>query len=317
MYVPLYVLTASVLFLNFRMEGAPILLISLHLLPFVIGSPCTIQFLNSDTLVTCRGLPPLDTSLPTSLPDNVTWLDISHNAITELNVSALSRFHHLHYLDMSFNSFRIISLELFRHCLDLQVLNLSENKLQSLDLFSGNSIANAVSDGLPGESLPTQNGTSNGMLRVLNNLQQLMLSQNNIRVVSPQTFDGLQSLRVLNMSHNGLSTVVNDSFGQLSNLEDLDLSANSIRNLESGSLNGLNRLKVLRLSFNHLQYDYISLPPELFVPVGDSLTSLYLEGNADTEGTYPEETFKALSSLLLLKIDSFLETSFGEGIVVV
>ncbi|NXC39708.1 GPV protein, partial [Penelope pileata] len=107
-------------------------------------------------------------------------------------------------------------------------------------------------------------------------LQQLILSSNNIALISPTAFKGLRRLKALKLldnklvelpaevfddtvclqqliiENNRLKSIQENLFDRLSSLEELFLNKNQLRALPSGVLKKLAKLKVLNLSRNSL-----------------------------------------------------------------
>ncbi|NXG44762.1 GPV protein, partial [Psilopogon haemacephalus] len=115
-------------------------------------------------------------------------------------------------------------------------------------------------------------------------LQHLVLSSNNISLVSPMAFKGLRSLKALKLldnqlvelppsvfddmvqlqqlivENNKLRSVEENLFGKLASLEELFLNKNQLTALPSGVLKKLAKLKLLNLSRNCLA----ALPRDIF-----------------------------------------------------
>ncbi|NXI44108.1 GPV protein, partial [Galbula dea] len=115
-------------------------------------------------------------------------------------------------------------------------------------------------------------------------LQHLILSSNNISLISPMAFKGLRSLTALKLldnklvelpsgvfddmaqlqqliiENNKLKSIEENQFDKLANLEELFLNKNQLTALPGGMLKKLAKLKVLNLSRNYLA----SLPRNIF-----------------------------------------------------
>ncbi|XP_071422483.1 platelet glycoprotein V [Pithys albifrons albifrons] len=115
-------------------------------------------------------------------------------------------------------------------------------------------------------------------------LQHLILSSNNISLVSPMAFKGLRGLKVLKLldnklvelppevfddmmqlqqliiESNRLKSIEENLFDKLASLEELYLNKNQLAALPSGVLKNLTKLKVLNLSRNYLA----ALPRNIF-----------------------------------------------------
>uniref|UniRef100_A0A914UT48 Ig-like domain-containing protein n=1 Tax=Plectus sambesii TaxID=2011161 RepID=A0A914UT48_9BILA len=110
-------------------------------------------------------------------------------------------------------------------------------------------------------------------------------------------FEGVYNLRVLDLSHNLLSSIDDDAFQGLFNLEELDLGHNQLTAIAENALRGLSKLETLILSANKLTFVqhswWINIP---------SLYNLYLDGNR--LGLLSEDAFKPLRALLSLDLSN-------------
>ncbi|NXS55519.1 GPV protein, partial [Brachypteracias leptosomus] len=123
-----------------------------------------------------------------------------------------------------------------------------------------------------------------GVFSRMGELQHLILSSNNISLISPMAFKGLRRLKTLKLldnklvelppevfddmvqlqqliiENNRLKSVEESLFDRLASLEELFLNKNQLTALPSGVLKKLAKLKVLNLSRNHLAL----LPRDIF-----------------------------------------------------
>jgi Leucine-rich repeat (LRR) protein len=155
----------------------------------------------------------LSSNLLTEIP-----LDCLNNAISiqdELNLIIL--------LDLSYNLIGSLNLTLLTN--KLQYLNLSHNKLMSID---DNTFVNVPS------------------------LIELDLSFNQIQTITVDTFASLNNLTRLVLSSNKLVNLVGNSFATLINLVTLSLDFNQINQIQTDAFTGLDQLKMLNLSNNFL-----------------------------------------------------------------
>lgn len=125
-------------------------------------------------------------------------------------------------------------------------LYINENEittLQSLKLYTSVEIVSISSNKLT--------TLSSDEINNLTHLQILYVDHNEIVYIS-SPFYGLNSLIVLNVASNMLSSIRSFSFLGLSSLQQLDLSNNAIVSLGDDAFTGLNSLKVLSLRNNKL-----------------------------------------------------------------
>ena len=95
-----------------------------------------------------------------------------------------------------------------------------------------------------------------------------------LRTIELGAFNGLTKLRRLLMQNNKISEITPDTFQNLNRLEALDLNNNKLEHLDSAVFNGLVNLTDINLGENNLQY----LHPDTFVGL-PNLKTIYLHDN--------------------------------------
>ena len=142
----------------------------------------------------------------------------------------------------------------------------------------------------------------------LNSLTRLDLSHTALTVLEPGTFDGLNSLTRLELSYNdALTTLESGTFDGLSSLTRLELYFNALTVLEPGTFDGLNSLELLSLAGNALTTLESGTFDEL-----NSLQGLSLAGTALT--ALELGTFDGLNSLTWLDLAGNALTTLEPGI---
>lgn len=86
----------------------------------------------------------------------------------------------------------------------------------------------------------------------LQNLQQLKLDHNNLKVIDQFAFQGLHQLKSLNLSFNYISELSPSLFDNLYNLTFLSLTNNNLKRLPHGIFNNLSNLNTLIIRQNYL-----------------------------------------------------------------
>ncbi|CAF3326924.1 unnamed protein product [Rotaria socialis] len=81
-------------------------------------------------------------------------------------------------------------------------------------------------------------------------LNELFLSDNNLNVITPQTFNGLKNIRTLMLRTNKLTYIKNDTFADMDALKTLSLHDNRIKCIAPGSFDRLRSLSALDLLSN-------------------------------------------------------------------
>ncbi|KAG7572190.1 Leucine-rich repeat [Arabidopsis suecica] len=99
------------------------------------------------------------------------------------------------------------------------------------------------------ESYSGRSEFSNGILDFMNGMD---LSNNELSGVIPEELGGLSKMQVLNLSHNFLSSSIPSSFSNLKDIESLDLSHNMLHGSIPHQLTSLTSLAVFDVSYNNL-----------------------------------------------------------------
>lgn len=198
-------------------------------------------------------------------------LDISHNRLTELDVKLFSKFSALRELFLGNNLIHTIQMDSSKLGINLQVVDLSYNKLSYLGKIfeeasklkvlkvDNNMIQDLESFVLTCESLIEVSLHQNQLITVpkflkeCKQLQALDLSYNKIGSLSSSAFSGIRNLINLNLGGNQIATVSNKTFANISSeLKTLNLANNRIENIERLAFVGLTKLSNLRLDGNQL-----------------------------------------------------------------
>ncbi|KAM4703083.1 toll-like receptor 12 [Rhinophrynus dorsalis] len=151
------------------------------------------------------------------------------------------------------NRIAVIHTKEVQGCSSLEILNLNQNRLRSVDsdflytlpklkiLYLSYSMLNMI---LCPASY-RDNFTSG--------LQVLHFANNNITIVKNRQFFCMIHLKQLQLSNNGIEQIEELAFWGLNELQTLDLTRNSLTTIESGSLSGLSNLKEFHMISNPLQ----------------------------------------------------------------
>ncbi|XP_055541872.1 insulin-like growth factor-binding protein complex acid labile subunit isoform X2 [Wyeomyia smithii] len=133
-----------------------------------------------------------------AIENNLLRLDLSNNSLVSLSALEQSRFEKLEFIDLSRNKLGTVSRQL------LYVLqNASRVRLENCDIYSWDCPANTrwkVLDLSWNHLTDITTKTFND----LEQLEELYLSHNDIRIVYPQAFENLQQLVRLDLSHNDI-----------------------------------------------------------------------------------------------------------------
>ncbi|NWU92270.1 TLR3 protein, partial [Upupa epops] len=206
-------------------SSLPVRFVSVYLLCASVGKQCRIQ----NEMADCSHLKL--TQIPSDLPNNITGLDISHNQLRQLGPANLTKYRQLVYLNVGYNSISKLHPELCRKVPLLQVLRLEHNELYKL---------------------PDRVFVS------CTNLIELNLGYNRIYIKN-DPFKTLESLNILDLSHNFLKSANIGLQQQLKNLHELMLGSNTITELKKNDFSflGNTSLNNLDLSSNPLKEFHI------------------------------------------------------------
>uniref|UniRef100_A0A8C6STV3 Uncharacterized protein n=1 Tax=Neogobius melanostomus TaxID=47308 RepID=A0A8C6STV3_9GOBI len=126
----------------------------------------------------------------------------------------------------------------------------------------------------PGPQREQDEPSAQELLQRLWSLKILLISNNSIQSLQPQSLSSLEFLERLDLGHNHLKILPSDFSQRLFSLQELRLDHNLLRLLDPSSLDDLENLRKLDLSHNQL----MSLDVRVFYRLSQ-LTYLNLEGN--------------------------------------
>ncbi len=82
----------------------------------------------------------------------------------------------------------------------------------------------------------------------LKSVHKLNFSENGLKEIKSNTFNGLKKLQMLSLWRNQLTKIKEHTFNGLSNLLYLPLWGNQLMNLKENTFNGLEKLKEFRFA---------------------------------------------------------------------
>ena len=176
-----------------------------------------------------------------------------------------------YYIDLSLNHITHLSNEMFKDLpAGLHSVDLSFNKIERLEkgimvnehlrsiILSDNSIIEIEDDvfidtNLERLYLPSNNLTDTKFAFTLpRTLLGLVLDENKIVEIFPESFSKLTKLVRLSLDSNYITAIHRDSLRGLSNLKSFSFANNRIQTIEAGSFQDLTKLFHLNLDFNEL-----------------------------------------------------------------
>ncbi|KAK2726825.1 chaoptin-like [Artemia franciscana] len=211
-------------------------------------------------------------------------LTLDDNSIFSVPTAALENLPRLKILSLSQNRIGVISSSTFEGLSKLYELNLSYNLIREIPKGTFENM-NLLILNLRGNLLKF---LSDEALKPLSSSLVFVDLSHNKLAVFPKL--KLQSIDSLYMEKNEISEIAEDTFENMESLKLLNISGNLIETIDKNSFISLRMIEILDLSDNLLQYfDY-----RLFVPLS-SLSQLYLQKNSLT--SIQSKTFSNLTKL--------------------
>ncbi|XP_011871145.1 PREDICTED: protein toll [Vollenhovia emeryi] len=210
----------------------------------------------------------------------------------ELEKGAFDNMPQIEKLDLSWNNIWQMQHPLFCSLSNLVTLNMSWNLLKDITELGFQDVSEVkVSEKHPRHQLESTSTPCSL------DVQSLDMSNNQISVLPVNGFSSLKRLRVLNLSSNVISKVVDEALHGLRSLESLDLSGNKIVALPAAMFqDAAKSLKELRLQNNS-----ISALPGIVTDM-NQLVTLDLSRNVLTSMWLNADTFSGLIRLVLLNL---------------
>ncbi|XP_014242709.1 toll-like receptor 7 [Cimex lectularius] len=189
----------------------------------------------------------------------------------EMTTGSFDGLRQLQTLEIVDSNVRSVPENVFCTLGNLQTINFTRNSIRDVDSigFMPRKVANTVTvsriECSGGTDLRTIDVSYNDIrvlppdsgLTGLRRLQNLFLQNNDISEVTSESFNGLTSLRVLNLSSNKLESLPENLFASTRDLREIHLQNNSLYELARGLFHRLEQLLVLDLSVNQLSSNQI------------------------------------------------------------
>ncbi|XP_077292100.1 insulin like growth factor binding protein acid labile subunit convoluted [Arctopsyche grandis] len=269
-------------------------------------------------------------------------IDVSENQITEIQKQSFKNLY-LTNINISHNALSKIEVGSFENCANITVLDLSHNNLTQIVPRAFDITTYATEFLLSFNQLtalnqvPLQNMTGLKILNVSYNaittipkstfpklyeLHTVDISHNQLKEIASAVFQPLFSLRLLNLSHNMMEQIKPPTFGTLPTVLNLDLSHNLLKDVSRGALSNLASCRNMDVSHNMLQkifmmpislgefdlsYNNISEIPANTWPTMNALLKLDLSYNPLSGGLF-SESFRGLLTLQTLVLTGTSQT---------
>lgn len=198
----------------------------------------------------------LDDLSPQSFQTNGTgFIMLKRNGITELSNHMFGESNTLTFLFIE-EKIRIVPARVFRKLCNLQILDLQNNEITTIENRAFQDLSKLVLLNLRRNKLTTFDSTR---LFSASGLVNLVLDHNKLTSLNRSTFRGLGLLRSLDLRHNLITSIASDTFYHQHFLDDLYLANNQLIKISATVLPEF--LHELSVSFNNLT----CLPENFFV----------------------------------------------------
>lgn len=181
---------------------------------------------------------------------NLTFLELSENRLSVLEVDAVSSLSKLQTLRLRGNKLSVNAVSALEGMHSLQELDLSDNLLAgplgatTLPALPGLRVLQLAHNQL--------SSVRRGALTGFASLVSLTLHHNQIDVLEDNAFSELRTLTQLDLAHNRIVAVSGNSLAHLTRLVQLDLAHNFLRALTADLVVPLRNLQELRLDDNDI-----------------------------------------------------------------
>ena len=231
------------------------------------------------------------------MSSRLTHLDLSHNRLRVICESCFALHPFLLYINLSGNMIDIVDAGSFVPLSHLSHLDLSNNPLRN---HGDKLLLSSMSHSLQVINLSntSQQNNTNSSSRIPAGIdpfvRQLILSHNQVSLISLGDFENHNSLTILDLSHNQIREIEEDAFGRLESLRELRLDQNLLPVIPQRLPSNLCLLSLDQNSITSLTESSLSLLPDL--------QSLHLSGNQITN-IHPD-SLKGLPGLHQLNLSS-------------
>ncbi|XP_045769205.1 toll-like receptor 7 [Maniola jurtina] len=175
----------------------------------------------------------------------------------ELTLNSFNGLSELQSLDLAQNNIKFVPSGVFCSLENLNTVNLTNNRIRTVGQIGFGPGCGSSLQTLDLSHNEIKSLSEESELLKLRSLQHLYLQHNNITDISSEAFNGLVSMRVLNISHNRLHTLPEGLFAYARELREIYLNDNSLFELARGIFHRLEQLIVLDLSSNQLTSNHV------------------------------------------------------------
>ena len=204
----------------------------------------------------------------------------------------------VYYLDFFFNSITHLHPEMLAHMRNLTVLDLSFNKIQSVnDIWWG---------------LITQEYPESPIKKL--NLEENLITKISAPSSTVPQFEGLTSVTYLNLNQNTIEDISNDAFSQMPQLKWLSMNINLMKRLRTDAFKGLNNLEYFSMTENidlHTIDPYAFSHFDFVTEIDLSVDILFMEAHPPAYTAIGEHAFSNMTAVAEVNFKGLLLTEIG------
>lgn len=177
---------------------------------------------------------------------------LAQNNIKAIFNRAFQELGYLQILDLSGNSLNELKGGMFFGLRLIRKLFLFNNDINNIETNAFNGMMNLDTLSLNGNSLKSVNKDMFGLS--LPKLRKLLLSKNNIKTLSADSFASVPNLEYLSLSHNEITIFEDNTFQKLSKLRKLHIGHNLVVNFDESMMNDLEGLTEFLFDHNKITF---------------------------------------------------------------
>lgn len=247
---------------------------------------------------------------------NLNSLDLSFNHFSDIDPKTFEFMFRLKELNLSGNKLKEVNPNIFKFIkgifrfkaiilsiynddiicwhLDLIVLDLGSNQLETFDFYSFNILVKLEVLTLSSNPLEQIGSRCETNEQILKKIRKISLDKCSLRTVKANQFRGLTSLEILSINQNEINFIEDNAFKQLPSLKELYLNDNLLKKINETTLRGATNLLVLHVTNNKIR----TIAQDAFFNLG-SLSELDLSLNKLK--SLGKRNFPVLSIILEMK----------------
>lgn len=153
--------------------------------------------------------------------NDLQYLNLSKNNITDISENAFDECHKLEYIDLSDNKLNVLSDKLFQHTILLESINLENNIFYSISEY---------------------------LFKETSNLKNISLGNHNLSILPINAFSNLKKLEYFSIENSGIKSLNKSSFGEHNHLKSIILNNCKHLSIENDLINSTPNIEIIKLN---------------------------------------------------------------------